>query len=143
MHFVIFEDDKKKKTVQHVDLYEKQNDVMLYSLKDCWKDLTEPIFFYCISDVLSVLNVSLLVRVLVIGVVALLLFVFNLLYFNLFYFSLFFSSICLTVSVFLVYSFIVTFYRDHIIYQLISSKLYNVHIIFLFARTLKQNLKYE
>ena len=33
MHFVIFEEDKKKKTVQHVDLYEKQNDVMLWKMK--------------------------------------------------------------------------------------------------------------
>ena len=33
MHFVIFEEDKKKKTVQHVDLYEKQNDVMLRKMK--------------------------------------------------------------------------------------------------------------
>ena len=33
MHFVIFEEDKKKKTVQQVDLYEKQNDVMLRKMK--------------------------------------------------------------------------------------------------------------
>ena len=33
MHFVIFEEDKKKKTVQHVDLYEKENDVMLRKMK--------------------------------------------------------------------------------------------------------------